>query len=72
MTKEERALVAEIKAEIDSLIRQYAIMVDTRAAIIEDLKRALAENKHLKAIAGINGHCYFYQGGPILPFKWRG
>jgi len=72
MTKEERNLVTEIKAEIDSLIRQYAIMVDTRAAIIKELKEVRAENEHLKKIVGVNGRCYFYQDGPILPFKWRG
>ena len=72
MTKEERTLVAEIKAEINSLIRQYAIMVDTRAAIIEELKQARAENEHLKKMVAVNGRCYFEKGGPILPFKWRG
>jgi proline dehydrogenase len=72
VTKEERTLVDEIKAEIDSLIRQYAIMVDTRAEIIKDLKQALAENEQLKKILAGNGRCYFLQGGPILPFKWRG
>lgn len=72
MTKEERTLVGEIKAEIDSLIRQYAIMVDTRAEIIGELKKVLAENEKLKKIIAGNGRCYFFQDGPILPFKWRG
>lgn len=72
MTKEERTLVGEIKAEIDSLIRQYAIMVDTRSAIIEELKQVRAENEKLKKIVAGNGRCYFFQDGPILPFKWRG
>lgn len=68
MTKEERTLVGEIKAEIDALIRQYAMLLDTRAAIVEELKQMRKENERLKKLVELNGRCYW---SGLLPFQWR-
>lgn len=71
MTQEERTLVGEIKAEIDSLLRQYSLMVDTRAEIVKELKEVRAENEMLKAQIKLNENGRLAIAG-LLPFKWTG
>ncbi len=71
MTKEEQALVDEIKGDIQFFVRQYQMLVDTREIMAKELKELREENRLLKAAAG-NGKCYFLKSGPMLPFKWRG
>ena len=66
MTKDERALVDEIKAEIDALARQYVLLLKTREALVKEVRQLRAENDLLKKT---NGRCYW---SGLLPFQWRG
>ncbi len=72
MNKDEKLLVDELNNDIQFFVRQYSLFVEVRGVMIKELKELREENKLLKAHARLNGHCYFSQSGPMLPFKWRG
>jgi hypothetical protein len=72
MTKKEKAIYNELKAEIDALIRQYTMLLETREIVLKEARELRRENVLLRAAQKLNGQCYFYSSGAILPFKWRG
>ncbi len=68
MTKKELQLYTELKQQLDSLLRQYTLFLETREVMVAELRSLRDENDKLRKANKLNNLCWYYSSGPRLPF----